>query len=183
MNRQQQSLVRRRQTLQRHMTRSKSDPLLSTFRSAAAAAYNLRRTATLTRTRRSKRRCGRYLVDLGDEEQMVTLYALLHRQPQVVRHYLFDRVFPRTMEFQQMKLSAWAGAWGRFAVWAAYRLQRNTIQPAARRKPLLCQRGRCADASRAHLPSVVRYTTPLPSDWSAISLLRSVANWTPRCTR
>ena len=47
-----------------------------------------------------------HLVDLGDAEQVEPLFRLLRLQPQLVHYFLYEHVFPSTMEFQQMKLSA-----------------------------------------------------------------------------
>ena len=42
----------------------------------------------------------------GDEEQMDTLFELLSGLPQVVLYYLHTFVFPKTMQFRELKLSA-----------------------------------------------------------------------------
>lgn len=47
-----------------------------------------------------------FMLDFTDEEQMNTLFGLLHKLGQVVQDYLNDHVFPDTMKFQKQKLSA-----------------------------------------------------------------------------
>ena len=46
------------------------------------------------------------LVNPQDDEQLGVLYALLHRLPHAVQHYLEQLVFPLTMQHQLLKLSA-----------------------------------------------------------------------------
>lgn len=46
------------------------------------------------------------LVDALDEEQMTILYRLLRYSPHAIQWYLYEFVFPETMEFQPLKLSA-----------------------------------------------------------------------------
>ena len=78
-----------------------------------------------------------HLVDLGDEEQVGVLYKLLRQQPQVVRHYLYEHVFPSTMKFQQMKLSACGqelGATSSLAAGSASRGRRRTCCPRSSRR-------------------------------------------------
>ena len=123
-----------------------------------------------------------HLVDLGDEEQMGVLFALLRRQPQVVRHYLFHRVFPRTMEFQQMKLSVCGQELGGDLLFGRRLGFSGTPSDLLPVELVPCRYARGDDAQMLHVltsPNVVRYATPLTADWSALSLLHSVANWTP----
>ena len=47
-----------------------------------------------------------HVIDVGDEEQMDTLFELLSGLPQVVLYYLHTFVFPKTMQFRELKLSA-----------------------------------------------------------------------------
>jgi hypothetical protein len=128
-----------------------------------------------------------HLVDLGDEEQMSALFGLLRRQPQVVRHYLFERVFPRTMEFQQMKLSACGQELGGdllFGRRIGFSGTPSELLPEEFRNGSLdpCKFADGDDAKMLHVltsPNVIRFVTSLPADWSPMSLLHSVANWTP----
>ena len=127
-----------------------------------------------------------HLLDCGDEEQMLVLFQLLRKQPQVVRHYLFERVFPRTMEFQQMKLSACGQELGGdllFGQRIGFSGTPSSLLPV--------ELGRCAwapgdDAKMLHIltsPGIVGYASQgehvLDAAWSAQSLLERVATWRP----
>ncbi|KPA78926.1 hypothetical protein ABB37_05990 [Leptomonas pyrrhocoris] len=45
-------------------------------------------------------------LQVTDKAQMQSLYHLLHRVPEVIHYYLCSTIFPRTMNFQQLKISA-----------------------------------------------------------------------------
>ena len=123
-----------------------------------------------------------HLLDLGDEEQMRVLFQLLRRQPQVVRHYLFERAFPHTMSFQQMKLSACGQELGGDLLFGRRIGFSGTPSNLLPLELGQCHFAPCDDARMLHVltsPSVVHYGQPLPADWSAASLLRAAANWTP----
>ena len=46
------------------------------------------------------------VVDVGDPEQMNILFELLGRLPEAILYYLHNYIFPKTMEFRELKLSA-----------------------------------------------------------------------------
>jgi hypothetical protein len=45
-------------------------------------------------------------LQVTDKAQMQSLYHLLHRVPEVIHYYLCSTIFPRTMNFQRLKISA-----------------------------------------------------------------------------
>ena len=88
---------------------------------AAAASSSVTTTAAVTAPSRAGRedeseddvlrsfeRAGVPLSQLQvtDKAQMQSLYHLLHRVPEVIHYYLCSTIFPRTMNFQRLKISA-----------------------------------------------------------------------------
>jgi hypothetical protein len=45
-------------------------------------------------------------VNLAAEEQLCFLHELLRKEPHAIQEYLFNIIFPETMEFQDYKLQA-----------------------------------------------------------------------------
>ncbi|AIO00701.1 hypothetical protein LPMP_311130 [Leishmania panamensis] len=82
---------------------------MATAATAAAAAVTERSvTDDSADVLRSFERAGVPLSQLQvtDKAQMQSLYHLLHRVPEVIHYYLCSTIFPRTMNFQRLKISA-----------------------------------------------------------------------------
>ncbi|CAC9518839.1 conserved hypothetical protein [Leishmania infantum JPCM5] len=82
--------------------------LSSSDRAAAAAATEKTVADDNEDVLRSFERAGVPLSQLQvtDKAQMQSLYHLLHGVPEVIHYYLCSTIFPRTMNFQRLKISA-----------------------------------------------------------------------------
>ncbi|GET91118.1 hypothetical protein, conserved [Leishmania tarentolae] len=83
--------------------------VVATAASAAAAGASAKKvTNDNEEVLRSFERAGVPLSQLQvtDKAQMQSLYHLLHCVPEVIHYYLCSTIFPRTMNFQRMKISA-----------------------------------------------------------------------------
>lgn len=130
-----------------------------------------------------------HLIEWDTTAQMVVLFKMLRRQPEVVRFYLTNEspkeepkgVFPKTLQFQNLKLCASGQEIGGdllFGRRMGFSGTPNSLLPE--------ELGKCSytvgnDARMLHVltsPSVVE-ATDLADDWSVRALLEQVAHWEP----
>ena len=111
-----------------------------------------------------------------DPQQLSRLYSLTKKLPQVIHYFLCNHIFPKTMNFQRLKVSACGHALGSSILFKTRLAFSGTPSNLLPRDLGVCQYEPGSEGRIVHTltsPDVV--TASVKERWSAQSLLRDVA--------
>ena len=111
-----------------------------------------------------------------DPQQLSRLYGLTKKLPQVIHYFLCNHIFPKTMNFQRLKVSACGHALGSSILFKTRLAFSGTPSNLLPKDLGVCQYEPGSEGRIVHTltsPSVV--TASVKNKWNAQSLLRDVA--------